>query len=773
MHGSSGRNDYLKTQKEINVQYKKELEKMEVILHQRNSELTELRQWKVKHDGLQEQLKGKHKQLNKHKSILKQQEETMTSKFAVLEQTNKKMVQSIQSDFEQKIEKVVENFQNMLKDCEDENVQLKNILQKNIEAHGNATLEQKDMQEKLRSINSTHVNMDHHNKILKQNKDEFEKQITNMKNNYEELKSVHISVIKKQNDDSIDTKNLKNDLRDHGRDLELLMTEYDWLVGKHAYVKSQADFMKNQNVELKQKTNTQMEEIYVNKFKYEMMVKQCQERVEMNNGTQNNYDELKQKYYLLTDRYEKLKFGIENGVDIIDPNTEVTKTKEFMDLQVQLINHKTEIEKHKHNHSREKVQHEITRKKLNANLEKMDHLQGELSQQTQMHKNIVDKHCAQISILQQNHSSALESKILLKKKHAALQLAHESRDIELRKLRSDHQYKSSEVSNKTKELKHSRDLLRHKTNFIKKLELQYDDLKGRHDARKMQDMDTKLEYKNSKYEVEHHRVRSNAHGEKLQELSAQSNKHESLLKRTNEEFDSFKAKHKDTTRIFEEEYKKFSALATVYAKTKKDLDTATHISTKHKCDLQLITEKYEALIKEAKQNEFLIRILQENEKKIIEDSHQSESKLEDKIKTAYTSQINDLENEVQMWKKTNKHIAGNPMGQITFRDGPVQVQKLREIITSNNAKIDYLTTENVKLRKQTINHQSLHELMNDTTKKLSSQKSSFQEAVIKLSNGLKEKEVALMKSELQKVGFKNKILHLEDEIHGLELNSTN
>jgi hypothetical protein len=45
--------------------------------------------------------------------------------------------------------------------------------------------------------------------------------------------------------------------------------------------------------------------------------------------------------------------------------------------------------------------------------------------------------------------------------------------------------------------------------------------------------------------------------------------------------------------------------------------------------------------------------------------------------------------------------------------------------------------------------------------------------VIKLSNSLKEKEVALMKSELQKVGFKNKILHLEDEIHGLELNSTN
>jgi hypothetical protein len=110
---------------------------------------------------------------------------------------------------------------------------------------------------------------------------------------------------------------------------------------------------------------------------------------------------------------------------------------------------------------------------------------------------------------------------------------------------------------------------------------------------------------------------------------------------------------------------------------------------------------------------------------IVEDSHQSESKLEDKIKTAYTSQINDLENEVQMWKKTNKHIAGNPMGQITFRDGPVQVQKLREIITSNNAKIDYLTTENVKLRKQTINHQSLHELMNDTTKKLSSRKFFF------------------------------------------------
>ena len=45
--------------------------------------------------------------------------------------------------------------------------------------------------------------------------------------------------------------------------------------------------------------------------------------------------------------------------------------------------------------------------------------------------------------------------------------------------------------------------------------------------------------------------------------------------------------------------------------------------------------------------------------------------------------------------------------------------------------------------------------------------------MLKLSNGLKEKEVALMKSELKTVGFKNKILHLEDEIHGLAINSTN
>jgi len=375
--------DYLKSEKEeITVQYKIKLAEMDDILHQRNVELAELRQWKVKYIELEQQLKGKHEKLTEIESISKQQKETINTKFIFLEQKNKDMLQSIQSNFEQKIEKVVENFQEMLKDCEDENIELKGILQKNIEALADNTLKEKELKEELRELNMKHFQIDSHNQTLKQNEDELNEQMTNMKANYEELKSAHISIINKNTDD-VDKTELENELRDHGHDLDLLMTEYDWLVGKHAYVKSQADFMKKSNEELKQKNNMQMEEIYVNKFKYEMMVKQCQERVKMNKGTQNNYDELKQKYYLLNDQYKKLKSDFESMGGATEDNVaseiSTAQTDEYFNLQAQLIQHKKNLKIRKNDYTIEVQSHQFTKDKLNTYLEKSDHLKQELS----------------------------------------------------------------------------------------------------------------------------------------------------------------------------------------------------------------------------------------------------------------------------------------------------------------------------------------------------------------------------------------------------------
>ena len=108
------------------------------------------------------------------------------------------------------------------------------------------------------------------------------------------------------------------------------------------------------------------------------------------------------------------------------------------------------------------------------------------------------------------------------------------------------------------------------------------------------------------------------------------------------------------------------------------------------------------------------------------------------IKGTYISQINNLENEVKILKTTNKHITNSPMDGITSTDY-THLQELRQVNNSNNAKIRYLTTENEKLQKEKIDHQKLHELMNDTKNKIFSPRNfyslfrNFYLATIKLS----------------------------------------
>ena len=83
---------------------------------------------------------------------------------------------------------------------------------------------------------------------------------------------------------------------------------YDWLVGKHAYVNTQHDQLREKNEDLRAITTSQLEEISVLRFKFDMIRQKSTEQDGLHTKTLAEYDTLKQKYYILRKTFFFLVF---------------------------------------------------------------------------------------------------------------------------------------------------------------------------------------------------------------------------------------------------------------------------------------------------------------------------------------------------------------------------------------------------------------------------------------------------------------------------------
>jgi len=766
----------------VNVSLRNYIKNMENMLNERNQELSRYMIWKTKHAAMKEILQSKIQELEKCQNELVLSQTEFTNQLQHFEQQNEETMNKTSANFEYN----VSNFQNLLTNCRNENTKLKEILKDNVNIIADANARNRQLNDEIKNLNNNELNFSGRHESLIASEANSNLKLENLTKIYEELRSNHVEMVQSQSFKGGNETKLQKEVRQNDFDLKAIKDEIEWITNKHDYVVKENQELKNENAELKQHASDETEELLVLKFKNDMSDKKYKDEVNEHLRTKDDLSHLKEKYYLLFDQHGRALYkhkefkkqlgnqvGGGNQVEGTEENGEngfFIDPNEHHDLKVKHNQLKALTKVLKDQKAHEISTLKLAKKDHDVNIQKIEKLKAMIVKLKLENQEMHEKYGLQMVNLNTRLEKFKKDNVMFKSQISNLENGKYNNENLINEMKNTIQENDIEILSLKAQLKRINGEIDSLERTVQRLEKQYQGMNGKYKDARQNLLALKTSHHSMDFEAQHNKMSFGKQGRKLETLEDVCKKQANELKRLQKNFDDLNSNYRVSCKKFDEEFQMYHKLCQKHENIQENLDKQISDNTKQKYELQNMKKINEKLQLTLSKKSASIKDMEDQRGQGISNTKEKENQLKQLFEKSYADKIKKLKSIIKNLKIANKHLLLNPQNIGNGQEEKDQVESSNLIIIYKK-KIKYLTKELERMETEKLEFLKL-EILNNNIITMNNKNDQFEETLAKLSKTLAEKEIELMKSELQSVAFKTRIFHLQDTIIDLQENDT-